>query len=1146
MRIPHSTLANAVLASAGTLALLSWTLVLQGDAPAGPVQDARDATAPAGAKSVKGMKLKVSPNGRYFVDQDGKPFFYLGDTAWLLFQRFNHEEVEEYLRDRAGKGFTVIQAYVLRGLGARHPDGNRSLLGETPFIDRDPARPNEAFFKNMDHIINRANELGLVVGLVVAKSWHVNKHPERVFDAKNAYVFGKFLGQRYKNNAVMWYVGGDSAPGNDAAAWVAMARGLKDGSGGTQLVSYHGSGQTTSSTWFHDADWLDFNSIQSGHGWAAKTYRFIDQDYGRTPPKPTVDMEPPYENHPTGAKTPRIDSHQVRQGAYWNMLSGAAGHGYGALDLFWLYKDSDGPFPKNGFQPWRKAMAYEGARQMGFMRRLFEQRPWYKLVPDQSVIDDGQGEGNDHVRAARAKDGSFVVAYLPTGKPVRIKTDKVSGQEVIARWYNPRKGTWIPAGRFANKGVREFAAPSRGEKEDWVLVLDDAASAARPDTVRAQQTEGASAVDRYGDALPPGAMTRLGTVRYRFGGLGTAFLPDGKTVVCAKNGGPIVFWEARTGRPLREINTGRFSIGQHLTLSRDRKRLAVTGSVHGDGKSGWRFAVRVYETASGNLLWTQEREPRDGVNALALSPDGKLLFTLGGMGSLRIVEVETGVELLRQQFPRDVMSHVALSPDGSTLAVASGPNTRKIFVWKWEAADEPRELKTSGYRGRSLAFSPDGKRLADCSDIDATVRVWDVEGRRLLHKLELPDHESYWHHHVAFSPDGKVVAASGATNEKGAVHLWDPANGEFQKRLPMGAGELAFSPDGTLLADGSSVWDFAARKELSGNDEAHRGEVDHILGAANNQVVTTAHDNTIRFWDGETGKQLRKLSHGGWIRDVALSPDGRLLVSNSLDDTVSLWDFATGKKTYALAGHGRMGGRRAVVFAPDGKSFLAWGDDMYLRRWDVRTGKALSEHAIRPTGIPVPGEDDDDRGAREFTFLLGSGRFTPEGKHLILQAGADFFVFDTATGRELRKFPCEGGHVIAMTVSPDGKLLLASAWGKSVRTKLPDGTMQSSTPEIHPVTLWDLTTGERKKQIFLPERGAGPVAFSPDGKQFAVASSNPGDRIRVLETETGKELRRIEGFRGTVRSLAFLPDGRRLVSGMDDSTALIWDLTREP
>src|SRR6516165_5964497 len=177
----------------------------------------------AAPRSVKNMKLKVSKNGRYFVDQDGKPFFYLGDTAWLIFQRLDNQEVEDYLKDRAAKGFTVLQAYVIRGLEKRHPDGPINVRGESPFIDRDPTKPNEAFFKHVDHVINRANELGMVMGLVVAKSWHVNKHPERVFDAKNAYTFGKFLGQRYKDNAVLWYVVGDSPPGDDRALWLAMA-----------------------------------------------------------------------------------------------------------------------------------------------------------------------------------------------------------------------------------------------------------------------------------------------------------------------------------------------------------------------------------------------------------------------------------------------------------------------------------------------------------------------------------------------------------------------------------------------------------------------------------------------------------------------------------------------------------------------------------------------------------------------------------------------------------------------------------------------------------------------------------------------------------------------------------------------------------
>jgi hypothetical protein len=422
--------------------------------------------------SVKNLKIKVSANGRYFVDQEGKPFFYLGDTCWLLFQRPNREEVDEYLQDRAAKGFTVIQAYVLRGLGQKHPDGNSSLLGVVPLMDRDPTRPNEEFFKNVDYVVNRANELGLVMGLVPAKSWHVTEHAEKVFDEKNAYIFGKFLGQRYKNNAVIWFPGGDSAPGKYEAVWVAMAKGLEDGSEGSQLVCFHGHGSTSSSMWFHQADWLDFNSIQSGHNFRSDSYAFVSKDYALTPAKPTVDMEPAYENHPTGANQPRVDAHKVRTQAYSAMLAGAAGHGYGAMDMFYFYKDADGPFPKNGFQHWRKAMAYEGSRQVGLMRRLFEQRPWHKIVPDQSALASEQGGGPYRLVAARAQDGSFVIAYTPRGQPVSIHLNKLNSSRVNAQWYDPRNGTWKAIGPCSNEGTQEFVAPTQGEQDDWVLVLD--------------------------------------------------------------------------------------------------------------------------------------------------------------------------------------------------------------------------------------------------------------------------------------------------------------------------------------------------------------------------------------------------------------------------------------------------------------------------------------------------------------------------------------------------------------------------------------------------------------------------------------------------------------------------------------------------
>jgi hypothetical protein len=141
--------------------------------------------------------------------------------------------------------------------------------------------------------------------------------------------------------------------------------------------------------------------------------------------------------------------------------------------MFYLYKESDGPFPRSGFQPWRTAITYEGSRHVGLMRRLFELRPWYQMAPDQSVIAAGQGEGEDHLQAARAQDGSFIIAYLPHGNPVSIDLTRISGSEVKAQWYDPRTGSWLPIGQYPNTGAREFTPPSAGEKEDWVLVIED-------------------------------------------------------------------------------------------------------------------------------------------------------------------------------------------------------------------------------------------------------------------------------------------------------------------------------------------------------------------------------------------------------------------------------------------------------------------------------------------------------------------------------------------------------------------------------------------------------------------------------------------------------------------------------------------------
>jgi len=445
-------------------------------------------------RSVKGIKLKVSPNRRYFVNQYGEPFFYLGDTAWTLFKRLNHEEVDEYLKNRAAKGFTVIQAYVLRGLEVPN------LYGDLTLIDEDPTKPNAAFFENIDYIVNRAEELGLFMAMVTTFGEHVKqgigtsisenfRKNEAIFNTSNAYIYGKFLGNRYKDKPVIWLLGGDRKPVGDEVIWRAMAEGLIEGHQGNHLISYHGPGDETtpsSSFWFHNDSWLNFNTIQSGHGWAIKNYEYVTRDYNLKPIKPTLDMEARYENLPDvkGKTDRRIDAHQVREAAYWAALAGAAGHGYGCNDIWQFFDEERKPsyddysYPTEklkltGTINWHEAMDSGGAYGVGLMRKLFELRPWYKMVPDQSVIAAGQGEGEDHIQVARAEDGSFIIAYSTFGNPFSIRMDKNSGTKVKAQWYNPRNGTWTDIGQYSNTGVLEFNPPSSGDRNDWVLVLED-------------------------------------------------------------------------------------------------------------------------------------------------------------------------------------------------------------------------------------------------------------------------------------------------------------------------------------------------------------------------------------------------------------------------------------------------------------------------------------------------------------------------------------------------------------------------------------------------------------------------------------------------------------------------------------------------
>ncbi len=418
-------------------------------------------------------------SNRYLVTQDGKPFFYLGDTAWELFHRLNREEAQLYLRDRAQKGFTVIQAVVLAELNGLHVP---NAYGDIPLLNDDPTQPNEAYFKHVDFIVNEAEELGLYIGMLptwgdkVVKKWGIG--PE-IFTPENAHAYGRFLGQRYKGRAIIWILGGDRPIENEAhlSIWRAMAQGLREGDNGEHLITYHPWGGASSSQWLHEEPWLDFNMLQSGHGARhIPNYEMVERDYNRTPTKPCMDGEPRYEDHPINwdPNLGWFNDYDVRQAAYWALLAGAHGHTYGCHNIWQFFDPGKGRSPiSHARRSWKESLRLPGASQMRYVKALMLSRPVLLRVPDQTLLVSDPGKGAEHVRSARAVDGSYAFVYLPVPKPVTVRLDKLSGKQVRAWWYDPRTGKATLIGEFASSGERTFTPKGLGET-DWVLVLDDA------------------------------------------------------------------------------------------------------------------------------------------------------------------------------------------------------------------------------------------------------------------------------------------------------------------------------------------------------------------------------------------------------------------------------------------------------------------------------------------------------------------------------------------------------------------------------------------------------------------------------------------------------------------------------------------------
>lgn len=429
--------------------------------------------------NLNSQSLRISENQRYITEEDGSAFFWLGDTAWELFHRLDREEATRYLENRAKKGFTVIQAVVLAeldGLNTPNP------YGETPLINNDPSQPNDAYFEHVDFIVNKAEELGMYIGMLPTwgdkfnKKWGVGPV---VFNPINARAYGEFLGNRYKDKPIIWILGGDRNPEVDEHIAIirAMAEGIEAGDSGAHLMTYHPQGGSNSAHWFHNDEWLDFNMFQSGHGETDNpNYEVTASLYDKKPVKPVIDGEPNYEDHPVAWNPENgwFDDFDTRQAAYWSMLSGAFGHTYGNHNIWQMWEPGHDPI-SSARTPWYEAIDHPGTFHMSYFRQLFEQRPFHKLISHQEIIRGDILNNSSPARAAKARDNSFAIVYIPHGQTVDVSLELFGEVEVNPWWYNPRLGESIQLKPVTGGKMHTFDPPfDRRRGNDWVLVLDDA------------------------------------------------------------------------------------------------------------------------------------------------------------------------------------------------------------------------------------------------------------------------------------------------------------------------------------------------------------------------------------------------------------------------------------------------------------------------------------------------------------------------------------------------------------------------------------------------------------------------------------------------------------------------------------------------
>lgn len=426
------------------------------------------------------MMRKLIVKGRYLAWDNGEPFFYLGDTAWEIFHRLNRDEMAHYFTQRARQGYTAIQSVALAEFeGITVPSAHNRL----PFLFTDgmpdPTRPDldgeYSYWDHVDYAVDTSCRCGLFITMLPTWGDKFNcqwgKGPE-IFNEENAYIYGKWIAARYaEKENIIWMLGGDR-PLEEKHKRImdAMAKGIRE-TDPNHLITFHPPGCRTSLNTLGDPEYIDFHTSQTGHG-IELCYESdsIMLEMAAGSPKPYMDSEPRYEDHPA-CFNDRIgyfwNANDVRQNAYWNLMTGVCGHTYGNHCIWSMTKAPGSYFPYT----WSEALLHPGAEQIHLIKELRLSHDYFSFRHAPELIAVNY-EGMGHLAAGRGDDYGYI--YTPLGLAVTVNLSEFTGSgQIRAKWFDCRSGETQVFAILPNRGRTTLVPPTQGKGCDWVLILEE-------------------------------------------------------------------------------------------------------------------------------------------------------------------------------------------------------------------------------------------------------------------------------------------------------------------------------------------------------------------------------------------------------------------------------------------------------------------------------------------------------------------------------------------------------------------------------------------------------------------------------------------------------------------------------------------------